>query len=260
MGSDEGRQITAEHRLDAAHGGAASVVDNDVLGHVVGAAFLRAVGHPDLVAPDGLAITYLPSPLRLSDPRHQDNHGALSVDRLTALVLAGCDNTGWEMGDTDGAVGRVDALAALPLGPKHVDTQIPLVNPDGGGVRNRQDGDAGRRGVDTSAFLGNGHPLNPMDPGLADQCRCTGAAHHDGRVADTPAAPGRIDDIKRPALASGKLPIHRQEFGGPQRRFLTTYPGADLDNDGLGVARRCPSGLRTHASSRAIERPAIAGP
>src|SRR5690606_8741013 len=69
---------------------------------------------------------------------------------------------GRKVGDLDGAVGGVDALAARSARGGDVETEVLVFELDVDLVRLRQDGDGGGGGVDAALRLGGGNTLNPV--------------------------------------------------------------------------------------------------
>ena len=68
--------------------------------------------------------------LELVEAGAQDLHGGLAVLDLGLFVLAGHDCPGGEVGDADGGVGGVDALAAGSAGAVDVDAEVFLADVD----------------------------------------------------------------------------------------------------------------------------------
>ena len=73
------------------------------------------------------------------------------------------------MGDADGGVGGVDALAARAAGAEDVDAQVVRVDLDLDVLGLGQHEDAGGGGVDAALRLGDGHALHAVDAALVLQ-------------------------------------------------------------------------------------------
>src|SRR5512143_4150093 len=65
-------------------------------------------------------------PLFFQQPGFENFHGLLAVLELRSLVLAGHYFSGWYMGDADGRIGRVHALAAGPRRGIRICAQVLL--------------------------------------------------------------------------------------------------------------------------------------
>ena len=131
-------EVAVEHPVEVVGLVADAVVGDPVLRVVVGAHALGAVDGAYLAAAVGRRLGLLGLVGDRLQARAQHVHRARLVLQLRALVLAGHDHAGGQVGDPDGGVGGVDALPALARGPEDVDAQVLLVDLDGrGGVRPR---------------------------------------------------------------------------------------------------------------------------
>ena len=79
---------------------------------------------------------------------------------LGSLFLAGDDDAGGQVGDADRGVSGVDALAAFAGGSVYVDTDVFVVDFDGGDfVGFGVDEDTGGGGLDSALGFGNRYAL-----------------------------------------------------------------------------------------------------
>ena len=100
-------------------------------------------------------------------PGGEHLHGAGLVLQLRALVLAGHDDAGRKVRDSDRGVGGVDALTALAGRAVDVDPQIGLVDLDLLDLfRLRVDEDTGGGRVDASLRFGDRHSLHAVHAAL----------------------------------------------------------------------------------------------
>ena len=121
VGRDKAVQFPIEHRFRIA---------GFIIGPVVFDHFIR-MKHitSDLVAPTGFnpfAFQYSPFlglllQFHLQNPGIQDFYGDSFVLKLTAFRLAGHDDTGGDMGDTDGAADFLHILAAGAAAAESID-------------------------------------------------------------------------------------------------------------------------------------------
>src|SRR5581483_8643861 len=95
---------------------------------------------------------------------------------LRLLVLLRDDRPGRDVGDTDGGIGRVDALTARAAGTERVDAEILLVDLHVDFFRFRQDRDGDGRRVDAAARFGSGHALHAVHAALVLQLAVDAAA------------------------------------------------------------------------------------
>ena len=77
--------------------------------------------------------------------------------------MHGDDEAGWEMGDADGGVGCIDALAAMTTGAIDVDTEVFLFDFEilFGGFG--EDGDSDGASVNPTLGFGNRDALDAVD-------------------------------------------------------------------------------------------------
>ena len=106
------------------------MVGDAVLGVVVGADFLGAVGaaHLGLAAAADLRVVAFLLGLEEAGPQH--GHGLLLVLVLGALVLADDHYSGGLVDDADGGGDLVDVLSAVSAGMEDVDAQLVGIHPD----------------------------------------------------------------------------------------------------------------------------------
>ena len=123
-----GCEVAVEHLVEVVGLVAGAVVGDPVLRVVVGADPLGAVDGADLAAAGvaGLGVGLLLG--RGEQPGAQDAHRLLLVLELALLVLAADHDAGRHVGDPDGRVGGVDALAAGAAAAEDVDAQVVLVD------------------------------------------------------------------------------------------------------------------------------------
>ena len=82
---------------------------------------------------------------------------------LGSLFLAGDDDAGGQVSDADRGVGGVDALAAFAGGSVNVDTDVFVLDFDGGDfVGFGVDEDPGGGGLDSALGFGDGYALYSM--------------------------------------------------------------------------------------------------
>ena len=85
---------------------------------------------------------------------------------MGALILAGDDHTGRQVGDTDCRVRGVDGLAAMTAGAKNVDAQVFRFDRDVHFFSLRQHGDGNGAGVHAAGLFGLGGALNAVRTAL----------------------------------------------------------------------------------------------
>ena len=86
--------------------------------------------------------------LHLSEFAAEDFHSFFFVLELGAFVLDGNDSIRREVGDADGGIGRVDALAAMAAGVINVDSEVLVVDFNVSvGFNNRKDFDERERSL-----------------------------------------------------------------------------------------------------------------
>ena len=177
--------------------------------------------------------------LHLVEARAQHLHRLRLVLDLRLLVLLRDDEAARDVGDADGGVGGVDALAAGAARAEGVDAQVLVVDLDVDFFGFRQDGDGDGRGVDAAARLGCRHALDAVDAALVFQL-AVGAAPFDRRDDFLEAADAGVaarHHLDAPALALGVLAVHAEQLGGEQRGFVAAGAGADFEHDVLFVVR-----------------------
>jgi hypothetical protein len=91
---------------------------------------LAAPGDLALLAADGRELLLALLALELGELRLEQRHRRRLVLQLAALVLAGHDDAGRQVGEPDGRVGRVHPLPAGPRGAVHVDAQLVVGDRD----------------------------------------------------------------------------------------------------------------------------------
>src|SRR5262245_12283098 len=127
---DEGVDFAFHDAGQVAEADVDAVVGDTVLREVVGADLFAAIAGADLGAAGVAALLHQALLLHVVEARAEDEQGLGFVLQLRLLVLAGDDHAGREVRDADGAVGGIDALAAVAAGAVDVDPQVVLVDLD----------------------------------------------------------------------------------------------------------------------------------
>ena len=185
-GVDDRLQVAVEHLVEVVGLVAGAVVGDAVLREVVGADPLGAVDGADLAA---ARLARLGVGLVLGggeQPGPQDAQRLLLVLQLALLVLAADHDAGRDVGDPDGRVGGVDALAAGAAAAEDVDAQVVLVDLDVDVLGLGHHQHAGGAGVDAALRLGDRHPLHAVDAALELQQPVRRLARLGGAPAPSP--------------------------------------------------------------------------
>ncbi len=126
-----------------------------------------------------------------------------------------------------------------PGGAVDVDLQVVLVDLDLDLLRLRQHGDGRRRGVDAALRLGLRHALHAVGAALVLEDRVGALAlDREGHLLEAAHLGRRLrEHLGREAALLGVAGQHLVEVAGEQRRLVAAGPGADLDQDVLGVVR-----------------------
>ena len=186
----------------------------------------------------GIGLDFALLQLGLVEPRLQLLHRLGSVLVLAALVLAGDDDAGRQMGDADGAVGGVDVLAAGAAGAIGVDPQFGFVDVDGDVVVDlRIDPDTGEAGVTTGIAVVRADPDQPVDAAFGLQIAIgIVALNKDGRRLDPGLLAGVVvDQFDLHAVALGPAGVHPLQHAGPVLALGAAGAGIDLDIAVVGV-------------------------
>ena len=178
-------------------------------------------------------------------PGRQHLHCAGLVLQLRALVLAGDDDPGRQVGEADRRIGGIHALAALARRPVNVDAQIGFVDLDlldflGFGVNQHA---CGRR-VDPALRLRDRNTLHAVHAAFELQPR----PHTVGRIAlagdrqrgvlvAAEIRAGLVQNGDVPAVPFGIADVHAGQVGGEQRRLLAAFAGFHFEQDVVGVMR-----------------------
>ena len=215
------------------------MVGDPVLRIVVGADLLGAVAaadHPPAFARE-VGVGPFALELEESGPEHPQRLG-LVLD-LAALVLAGDDEPGRQVGETHRRVGRVHPLSAGSRGAVGVDPQIALLHLDLDLFGLRQHGDRGGRGMDPPRGLGDRHALHAVDPPFVLEAAVRPFALDDRRELLDPAGLGlrEVDQLHPPPLPVGVAAVHAEELGGEERGLVAAGAGADLEHHVAAVVR-----------------------
>src|SRR5207245_2945590 len=171
--------------------------------------------------------------------RAQHLHRAGLVLVLRTLVLALHHETGREVRDADGGVGRVHALTTRARGAEGVDPQVLLVDLDLDVVRLRQDGHRRRRGVDPTGSLRLRHALDPVHAALVPEAAVDLAAadKRDDLLDPAQPAAAQVERLDLPAAPLRVAAVHAEQLRGEQRRLVAPGAGAYLEDDVLLVVR-----------------------
>ena len=209
------------------------MVSEAVLGIVVGADFFAAVTRADLELALAGGLFELLAHHRLVDPCLEDLHRFVPVFVLRFLILDRHDDPGRQVGQTDGGIGGVDALAAAAAGA--VDIHFDLVGLD---VEfhilhfgDDSDGDGG--GVDASLGFGGGDPLDPVGAGFVFELAVDSVPFdQDDELLVPPGAPfGGADDLHLPPLAFGEAQIHSKHIFDKKSALVSAGSRAKLQID-----------------------------
>ena len=124
-----------------------------------------------------------------------------------------------------------------PGGAVDVDLQVVLVDLDLDLLGLGQHRDRRGRGVDPALRLGLGHALHAVGAALELEDRVGALAlDREGHLLEAADLGGRLRErLGREAALLGVAGEHLVEVAGEQRRLVAPGPGADLDQDVLGV-------------------------
>ena len=143
------------------------------------------------------------------------------------------------MGDADGRVRRVDALAAGTARAECVDAEILCINLHVHFFGFRQHGDGDGRGVNAAARFGGGHALHAMDAAFVFHLAVDAAPFDVGDdffdAADAVVV-GR-HHLNAPALFFGELAVHPEQLIREERRLVAAGSGADFEDDVFLIVR-----------------------
>src|SRR5439155_18501097 len=164
-------------------------------------------------------------------------HRLRAVLDLRALVLAGHDEAGGDVGDAHGRVGGVDALTAGARRAIDVHADVLLCHLHVHVLGFRQHGNRDRRGVDAARRLGHRHALHAVHAALELEPAPgpTALDEEDDVLEATHAGDTGVHHLDLPALALRVLRVHAGQVGGEQRRLVAAGAGADLHEDVLVV-------------------------
>src|SRR5262245_17731030 len=208
------------------------VVRDAVVRIVVGADLLGPVTPADLRAARGGELLLLALTLELEQARAEDAQRLGLVLKLRFLVLHRHDEAGRQVGDANGRVSRVHALAPWPGRAVDVDLEVVRVDLDLDLLGLGDDGDRRRRGVDSSLGLRHGHALYPMRASLPLENGIRAVALDRERDVVVAAALARIGTEHLP-LEAPVLRVageHAEEIARPDRRLVAPGALANLDD------------------------------
>src|SRR5262249_22820784 len=127
---DQLAEVAVEDLREAMSREVDAVIGDPVLRKIVGPDFFRSIAAADLAAPVLGDRLLLLAHFHLVEPRAEHFHGLRAVLDLRLLVLLRHHQAGREVGEADGGIGGVDALAARPARAEGLDAQILLVDLD----------------------------------------------------------------------------------------------------------------------------------
>jgi len=226
-------ELTVEHRIEVVRLESDAVIGDAVLGEVVGADALRTVHRPNLTLATvrrfnvrGFPGDYLPTACK-------DLAGALLVLELRTLVLAGDDDAGRKVRDSDSRVGRVDALTALAGRTVDVDTQVTFVDLDLLDLFGlRVDQNAGSRSVNAPLGFGDGHSLDAVNAALELQPRPHSVRgvrlaldRQRGFLVSAEIGDRRVENLHAPAVPFALPDVHAGQVRGEERGFFAALTG-----------------------------------
>ena len=192
----------------------------------------------------------------------EHRHRAGPVLDLAALVLAGDDDVGRQVGDPDGGVGGVDALAARPARPEHVDPHLVLGDLDVVGLLDDgQDVDARERGLPAALVVVLGDAHHPVRAVLAAQ-RAVGVGRLDGeggRLDPGLFRVGGVVDLGRVAVPLGPAQVDPPQPLGPVGRVGPAGLGVDGDQRLAGVVLARQQGPDLQLVDLVADRGQLAG-
>jgi hypothetical protein len=198
------------------------VIGDAALRKVVGPDALRPVARADLRAAVGGSRRFAGRALHLVEPcpQHLERLGLVLVLRLLVLLLH--DEPAWQVRDANGAVRRVDGLAARSARPEDVDAKVLLVDPDVDLLGLRQHGHGRRRCVDAPGGFRGRDALHAVDSRFELQARKHPAARDRGARLLVAAEPGLVDaeDLHTPPVQLRITKIHAEKFGREECRLL----------------------------------------
>src|SRR6185312_12742192 len=155
-------QIAVQRPIQLVQREADAMVGHPILRKIVRADLGRPVARPHLRATHARPLRFLLRQPLIQQPRAQHLERLELVLQLRLLVLLAHDDSGRDVRDAHGGVGGVHALATRTRGPEHVDADVLVLDRHVDFLRLRQHGHRGRRGVDASRALGDGHALHAM--------------------------------------------------------------------------------------------------
>lgn len=211
-GFDEVLDVAVHEGGEVVHRVADAVVGDAALGVVVGAYFLGAVacGHESLTFGGHLFHVFVV--LAFVKSGTEDDEGFLEVLNLRLLVLTGDHDASGDMGEADGGIGGVDALAARTGGAEGVFAHIGhvefYVEFFGFGQYNY----SCCGGLETALGLGSGDALDAVHAALVFQQSVgflTGDAEGDSFVA-TSCALVEVINLYLPALFLAEAGVHAE--------------------------------------------------
>ncbi len=137
------------------------------------------------------------------------------------------------MGDTDGAVGRVDTLASMTAGTHDVDADILVSDLDVGFLGLGEHGDASSRSMDASAAFGDGYALDPMDAAFPAKrpVDILAADRDDDFLVSSQVDLVLAHDFHLPVALLGIAAVHAEQVACEQRGLVAADAAANLHDD-----------------------------
>ena len=213
------------------------MVGDSVLREIVGSDALGPVHRANLTLPHdgcrGIDLLLLAG----EHTGTQHPHPCLTVLQLRLLVLHRHDDSGGEVGDAHGGVGRIHRLA--PGATRAIDIDFEIILADlylFGLVYLGEDKHARSRCMDASLRLGRWNPLHTMNAALVLEvspdplCGVTRVAlDRELHILDAAkVARGLLDDLGFPLLRLRIVQVHAQEIASEQGGFCSTFSHLDL--------------------------------
>ncbi len=210
--------LTVESSRNVGARVADTVVGDPVLREVIGADLFRPVAGTDQCPSRITQLLGFGVDFHLQQPGAQHAHGFGLIFDLRFLILVSDDDPRRDVGNTDGGIGGVDALAAVAATAEHIDSQVGRVDVDVGLLGLRQHGNRGCRSVNPPLALGDGHALDTVDAGFEFQM-LIGVDTVDGEGDFLKAADfvGTFtDQLQLIVVSFGPPGIHAVQFAGEQ--------------------------------------------
>ena len=213
------------------------MVGNPALREVVGADAFGAVAGAHLGAAvfgHGRVLFVL---FGLEQTGAQDFEGFGLVFVLGFFILAGNHNAGGQVGDADGRVCGVYALAAGPGGAEHIHADFFGFDFNIHFLGFGQNGHGHGRGVNAALRFGGRHALHAVGARLKFHVAVNAVAGDEGDdfLVAAHAAFALAHKFHAPAQAFRVAAVHAEQVSGEQGGFVTASAGPDFQNDVLFI-------------------------